>query len=143
MMTDMVLRGPSQYDCLLVYESVVIDRLKAAEGRWGGLHVVYPKYNLWNENPYYILDVPWSDAAHRQAAEAFLEFLMSEPAQRAALTHGFRPGNPDVHIKDLPDSPFTLYDKSGLKIDLNTVCEPPKAAVVNTLIEIWEKRASR
>lgn len=143
MMRDMVLRGPSTYDALLVYESVVIDYLKGAEGRWGGLHVIYPKYNMWNENPYYILDVPWSDAAHRQAAETFLDFLMSDAAQRESLRHGFRPGNPNVPIKDIPDSPFVMYEKSGLRVDLSTVCEPPKAAVVNTLIEIWEKRVGK
>ncbi len=143
MMKDMVLRGPSTYDALLVYESVVIDYLKGAEGRWGGLHVIYPKYNMWNENPYYILDVPWSDADHRQAAEEFLAFLMSDAAQRESLRHGFRPGNPNVPLKDVPDSPFVQYEKSGLRVDLSTVCEPPKAAVVNTLIEIWEKRVGK
>jgi hypothetical protein len=33
MMRGMVLRGPSSYDSLCVYESVVIDYLKSAEGR--------------------------------------------------------------------------------------------------------------
>ncbi len=33
LMRDMVLRGPSTFDGLFVYESVVIDYLKSAEGR--------------------------------------------------------------------------------------------------------------
>src|SRR4029453_1203983 len=41
-----VLRGPSTFDVLLVYESVAIDYLKSAEGRWGELHVDYPKRNM-------------------------------------------------------------------------------------------------
>ena len=143
MMKNMVLFGPSTYDCLLVYESVVIDYLKAAEGKWGGLHVVYPKKNMWNENPYYILDVPWSDADHRKAAETFLDFLMSESVQRESLRHGFRPGSPTVAIKDVPDSPFVTYEKSGLRIDVPSVCEPPSATVVNTLIDIWERRVGK
>lgn len=143
MMKNMVLYGPSTYDAVFVYESVVIDYLKPAEGKWGGLHVIYPKKNMWNENPYYILDVPWSDADHRQAAEVFLEFLLREDVQRESLRHGFRPGNPNVAIKDVPDSPFVLYEKSGLKIDVPSVCEAPKAAVVNTLIDIWERRVGR
>ena len=43
-----------------------IDYLKNAEGRWGELRVVYPELNMWNDNPYYVLDVPWSTAAQRE-----------------------------------------------------------------------------
>lgn len=30
--------------------------------RRGELHIAYAEPNLWNEHPYSILDVPWSDA---------------------------------------------------------------------------------
>ena len=63
LMREMVLRGPSQYDCMLVYENLAIDYLEDARDRWGELHVDYPEPNIWNEHPYYILDVPWSDPA--------------------------------------------------------------------------------
>jgi Ca-activated chloride channel family protein len=99
MMRDMVLRGPSSYDALFVYESVVIDYLKSAEGRWGELRVAYPRQNMWNDNPYYILDAPWSSKAQRDAASVFLDYLLSEPVQRESLKHGFRPGNPTVPIR--------------------------------------------
>src|SRR5260370_842389 len=82
MMREMVLKGPSSYDALFVYESVTIDYLKNAEGRWGQIRVVYPEYNAWNENPYYIIDAPWSSKDQRKAAEAFLAFLLSEPIQK-------------------------------------------------------------
>ncbi len=72
LMREMVLKGPSSYDALLVYESVAIDYLKNAEGRWGPIHVIYPEYNIWNENPYYILNASWSSDDQRQAAQAFL-----------------------------------------------------------------------
>ena len=78
LMEEMVLRGPSQYDCLVLYENLAIDYMKAARERWGELCVDYPDPNLWNEHPYYILDVPWSEAEPAQAAAAaFLDFLMS------------------------------------------------------------------
>ena len=84
LMKEMVLEGPSRYDALLVYESVAIDYFQSAEGRWEPLQVIYPPYNLWSENPYYVLDAPWTTPAHQKAAEAFLKFLMSEPAQAKA-----------------------------------------------------------
>ncbi len=89
LMREMVLRGPSQYDCLLIYENLAIDYLGAAKDRWGELHVDYPEPNIWNEHPYYILDVPWSDARQRAAAAGFLKFLMSEPIQKRAARAWF------------------------------------------------------
>lgn len=138
LMRDMVLKGPSAFDTVVVYENVAIDYLKNAEGRWGELRIVYPSRNMWNENPYYILDVPWSTSEHREAAERFLEFLSSEPIQKQSLTHGFRPGNPAVPVR-VPDSPFTQYQRFGLKIDLGTVCDPPPAEVLNNLLAGWER----
>jgi ABC-type Fe3+ transport system substrate-binding protein len=142
MMRDMVLRGPSSYDALFVYESVVIDYLKNAEGRWGKLHIVYPNLNMWNDNPFYVLDAPWSKDEHRRAATAFLDFLMTEPIQKQSLTHGFRPGNPSVSIKQA-DSPFVQYGSFGLRVDLTTSCEPPGSAVIQNLLESWQRSNTR
>ena len=138
MMREMVLKGPSSYDALFVYESVAIDYLKNAEGRWGQLRVVYPEYNAWNENPYYIIDASWSSKDQRKAAETFLAFLLTEPIQRESLVHGFRPANPNVPVK-FPDSPFVKYADYGVKVDLAKICEPPRAEVVNNLLQSWQR----
>jgi len=138
MMKEMVLKGPSSYDALFVYESVTIDYLKNAEGRWGQLRIVYPEYNAWNDNPYYIVDAPWSSKEQRKAAETFLAFLLSEPIQKESLVHGFRPANPSVPVK-FPDSPFVKYADYGIKVDLAKICEPPRAEVVNNLLQSWQR----
>lgn len=136
MMKEMVLKGPSTFDALMVYENVAIDYLKNAEGRWGTLRVVYPHRNAWNENPYYIINALWSTDKQREAANMFLEFLLSEPIQKRSLVHGFRPGNPAVAIK-FASSPFVMYEQYGLKIDIPLVCDPPKAEVINNLLASW------
>lgn len=138
MMKEMVLKGPSSYDALLVYESVTIDYLKNAEGRWGQLRVVYPEYNAWNENPYYIIDASWSSKDQRKAADTFLAFLLSEPIQKESLVHGFRPANPNVPVK-FPDSPFVKYTDYGVRVDLAKICEPPRGEVVNNLLQSWQR----
>jgi Ca-activated chloride channel family protein len=138
MMRDMVLKGPSSYDAVFVYESVAIDFLKNAEGRWGRIKIVYPEYNSWNESPYYILNATWVAPAQRKAAEAFLGFLMSERVQKEALTHGFRPGDPKVPVK-FANSPFVTYAPYGVQVDLQKVCEPPKAEVVTNLLASWQR----
>jgi ABC-type Fe3+ transport system substrate-binding protein len=138
MMREMVLKGPSSYDALIVYESVAIDYLKNAEGRWGQLRVVYPEYNAWNDNPYYIIDAPWSSKDQRKAAETFLQFLLSEPIQKESLTHGFRPANPSVPVK-FPDSPFVKYADYGIRVDLAKICDPPRGEVVSNLLQSWQR----
>jgi len=138
LMKEMVLKGPSSYDAAIVYENVSIDFLKNAEGRWGQIRVIYPEYNIWNENPYYIIDAPWSTSDQRKAAQTFLEFLLSERIQREALVHGFRPANPNVPVK-FAESPFVMYAGSGVQIDLGKICDPPKAEVVNNLLASWQR----
>jgi ABC-type Fe3+ transport system substrate-binding protein len=140
MMKDMVLRGPSSYDALFVYENVAIDYLKNAEGRWGNLRVVYPTRNFWNENPYYIIDAPWSTPEQKKAARIFVDYLLSESIQKQSLDHGLRPGNPQVPVR-FPESPLVQYEKYGLQIDIERTCEPPKAEVINNLLAGWQRSA--
>jgi Ca-activated chloride channel family protein len=142
MMRDMVLKGPSSFDALFVYESVVVDYLKNAEGRWGRLRIVYPNLNMWNDNPFYVLDAPWSKDDQRRAVSKFLDFLMTEPIQKQSLSHGFRPGNPAVSIKSA-DSPFVQYGSFGLRVDLTTSCDPPGSAVISNLLESWQRSNNR
>ena len=135
MMREMVLRGTSQYDCLLIYENLAIEHLGAAKDRWGELHVDYPEPNIWNEHPFYILDVPWSDSRKRAAAAEFLKFLMSEPIQKRALQYGFRPGNPLVSVR-FPESPLVRHANHGVRIDLPRMCEPANDEVLQELIAL-------
>ncbi len=139
MMKEMVLKGPSTYDALFLYESAVIDYLKNAEGRWGELRVAYPHYNIWNDNPAYILDVPWSSPAQRSAASAFVDYLLSEPVQKTSLIHGFRPSNPAVAING-PDSPFTLGQRYGIRMEPGQICENPKAEIIHNLLATWQRQ---
>ena len=138
LMQEMILKGPSAYDAVFVYENLAIESLLKAEGRWGKLRIVYPEYNFWNENPYYIINAPWSTADQRKTADAFLDFLLSEPVQKESLKHGFRPANPQIPVKS-PDSPFVQYAGNGVSFDVPRMCEPAKPEVVSALLASWER----
>ena len=138
MMKEMVLKGPSSFDGLCVYENVAIDYLRNAEGRWGELHVAYPEHNLWNDNPYYILNASWSSPEQRRAAGAFLDFLLSTRVQQEALVHGFRPANTDVAVR-FPESPFVKNARYGVRVDPPVQAEAPSAEVLNNLLAIWQR----
>ena len=141
-MKEMVLKGPSAYDGLCVYESVAIDYLRNAQGRWGDLRVTYPVPNAWNDNPAYIIDAPWSSADQRAAAGRFLDFLLAEQAQRKALEHGFRPGDPAVPIT-APGSPFLDLAGYGLRIELPEVVQSPSGEVIANLLAGWQRAVGR
>jgi ABC-type molybdate transport system substrate-binding protein len=140
LMTSMVQRGPSTYDCVVVYEANAIERLDQAAGRYGDLRVVYPPTNYWNDNPYYVIDAPWTSAEQQQAAKQFLDFLLSEPVQRQALiAHGFRPANLSVTTNG-PDSPLVKHAAAGLRVDVpGTFVETPKGEVLESLLLAWQR----
>jgi len=141
-MKEMVLKGPSAFDGLCVYESVAIDYLRNAQGRWGDLHITYPSPNAWSDNPAYLIDAPWSSTEQRAAAGRFIDFLLSPTSQRKALEHGFRPGDPAVPIKE-PGSPFIELAKYGLRIDLPQVVETPSGEVISNLLAGWQRAVGR
>jgi ABC-type Fe3+ transport system substrate-binding protein len=135
---EVVLRGPAAYDMVFTTEAAAVAALPLAQTRFGEMRIVYPRRNLWNDNPYYILDVPWNSDAQRKAAKAFLDFLMTETSQKKALQYGFRPADPHVALTDA-DSPFVLYAKNGLKNDVGEVCEQPKPETIENLLAAWQR----
>jgi hypothetical protein len=102
-------------------------------GTGGEFYVAYPNPNVWNEHPYSILDVPWSDAQQRKAAADFLTYLTNESVQRRVPEHGFRPGDPQVSVTT-PESPLVRHQRSGRKIHLPVMSEPPTADVNTNLL---------
>ena len=142
--------GPTGYDALLSYENLLVESVDLARkkhGVNGQLDVVYPEPNIMNENPYYILNTPWSHTKEKRGAKEFLNFLLTEEMQRLALKHGFRPGNSKLPI-DASDSPLLRFRKNGLKLDLDELrmCEFPDATVLQMLLDLYdhiEKRSPK
>jgi ABC-type Fe3+ transport system substrate-binding protein len=137
-MKRMVVTGPSLYEVVCTYESLAIRYLRNAESRWQPVHIDYPALNKWNDSPYIIVNAPWSTAGQKESAGKFLDFLLSEPAQKEALRLGFRPANPDVPMK-FPESPFEMYARYGLKLEVPEDCETPKDKIIDALLDLWNK----
>jgi serine/threonine protein kinase/ABC-type Fe3+ transport system substrate-binding protein len=141
-MKRMVVDGPSRFEVVCTYEDLAIRYLRNAESRWQPIHVDYPALNKWNDNPYIIVKEPWSTIEQREIAGKFLDFLLSEPAQKEALRLGFRPANPDIPMK-FPESPFEIYAQYGLKLEVPVDCETPKDKVIDALLDNWKKNKSQ
>jgi len=139
LMKEMLRYGPSQLNAIMVYENLALSNLKNAQGRWGKLKMVYPTRSVWNDNPYYILDVPWTTPEHQNAAKLFQDFLLSEKAQKVARDeYLFRPANVDVPII----GEGSAFDKLQDIIEINIpVIRRPSAKVLKQLIQTWERYA--
>ncbi len=82
-------------DVALTYENEVYAGWLA-----GGVYeLIYPTSTIRIENPVAVIDTYVDAHGTREVAEAFVNFLWSEDAQRIFANHGFRPVNPIVRAE--------------------------------------------
>jgi serine/threonine protein kinase len=137
-LTDMIRFGPSKYDVSVVYEAAVLSEFENAEGRGAKLKVCYPTPTVWSDHPAALLAAPWVSEAQRQMAREYIAYLRSEPAQREALTYGFRPADTSVKITAAErENPFTRHANSGIAIQAPSAVEMPAGPVVRKLMQMW------
>jgi Ca-activated chloride channel family protein len=137
LMTKMLRFGPAELNAIMVYENLALSNLEAAKGRWGKLKIIYPSRSVWNDNPYYILDVPWSTPEHKDAAKLFQDFLLSPKAQKVARDeYLFRPASIDLPILDQDSAFAKLTDVVEINV---AAIQRPKAKVLKQLTQIWER----
>ena len=101
------------------------------------LVAIYPaEGTFWHDNPFIIMAS--ATAEEQEAAERFYEFLLTEESQRAAMSYGFRPANPNVPLTD-PISPAFGADPQGVQ----TVLEVPSAEVIVAVKNSWALNRKR
>lgn len=145
-MKQIVTYGPSKYDLIAVYESTAIEQASNAVGRYGPLRVYYPPATVLSDHPFCVLNADWVTPDKAQAAQVFIDYLLSQPAQeKALLKHGFRPVEPTISLTQ-PGSPFSAGNpvgNIGLAVDLPPQVELPPGDVLNTLLDFWSRSAVR
>jgi hypothetical protein len=141
-MSDIVAKGPSQYDFGVVYENLALQSMEAAQQRQGQpLRIFYPPATLLSDHPFAILDRPSVTPEQRAAAVVFRDFLRSNAMQKLALQYGFRPAEPSVAIAgDGASNPFKKYAGSGVQIQIAQPAQVPPAEVVRSLLDVWKSQ---
>jgi len=140
---DMVAFGPSKYDLIAVYESSAIGQMANAANRYGQLRIYYPPATLWSDHPFCVLKADWVTPDHAQAAQLFINYLTSQPAQSVALLkYGFRPTLNTVSL-DQPGSPIQQYAADGILKDIPPLVEVPAGGVLDTLLQFWSRNVKR
>lgn len=134
----MLGRGPSFLSAAVLYENLVVDSYTRPEFQTRDLDLVcvYPKEGtFWIDNPFYVLDAPWSDAQHKDAAGMFRTFLLSPEEQAVAMTKfGFRPSDPKIAMAAPLDAAHGVNPKEP-----QTLLEVPSTDVVEDALALWTK----
>jgi hypothetical protein len=145
LMQKVITYGPSTYDFVAVYEATAIEQAENAIGRYGELRVYYPPATLWSDHPFCVLNAEWVEPEQQKAAQLFLDYLVSKPAQELALLkYGYRPVDTSIPLEQ-PGSPFDRYAANGFRADLSFLPEVhvPPGSTLNTLRDFWARNVSR
>ncbi|WP_434779851.1 sulfate ABC transporter substrate-binding protein [Neisseria sp. Ec49-e6-T10] len=84
-------------DVLITFENEA--EMVAREFGRGSFQVVYPKLSISAENPVAVVDKVVTKKGTQKAAEAYLKYLWSEPAQELAAKNFLRPQNAKIAQK--------------------------------------------
>jgi len=136
---DMFQKGPSTGDGLIAYESSVLEAL-SGNPSYSNVRIGYPKFNFWNDHPFFVLDVPWSSSAQRKAANEFQEFLLSDAAQKKVMEFGLRPASTRVSLRG-DGTLWTRFQKLGVSIDVRSAVADPNVSIVRALTDVFKDSA--
>jgi hypothetical protein len=145
LMEKVIAYGPSTYDFVAVYEATAIEQAENAVGRYGELRVYYPPATLWSDHPFCLVNADWVAPDQQKAAQLFIDYLTSKPAQELALLkYGYRPVELSIPLEQ-PGSPFDRYAANGFRADLSFLPEVqvPPGSALNTLRDFWARNVNR
>jgi len=133
-------RGTSYLSAAVLYESSVIESYGPEYRLPFPVVAIYPKEgSFWSDHPVGIVEREWVGADEREAAQAYVRYLL-EPAQQArAIPHGFRPAAVDVTLAAPIDAAHGVDPKQP-----QTTLEVPSAPVIEATLRLWRehKRAA-
>jgi serine/threonine protein kinase len=134
-LVEMQARGPEFLDAVTTYEEEVIElNREGGATRGDPIVAVYPQDGtVQPTHPFAILrGAPWVEARKAEAAQVFLDYLLSFEQQLRLAEQGFRPVHPDVAWGD----EFRRY---GATPDANLVLvDLPEPDVIDAVVNLWE-----
>src|SRR5260221_11303639 len=96
---------------------------------------IYPKEGtFWSDHPVGVVEREWVTPAHREAADAYIKFLLDRPQQERAMAFGFRPSDPQVPLA-APLDPAHGIDPREPK----TTLPVPTVEVMDGVKKLWHE----
>ena len=142
-MENFIRQGPSLYDVVIVYEATAIAEMPRAIGRWEPLRVFYPSINIWSDHPACLFAGDWVTAGPaRGGASSSSTSSCRRRFSSVRCKQGFRPGNLDVPvIAQDSDNPFHRYADMGVRVDVPRIATSPDGAVLQALLQTFQRNA--
>jgi Ca-activated chloride channel family protein len=132
----MFANGPQYLSAAVLYENMVIESYGAGHpGKAFDVVALYPKEGtFWSDHPVGVVERPWVGDEHREAAKAYVKYLLDRPQQEKALAHGFRPGDVGVPLAAPIDAAHGVNPQEP-----KTTLEVPPVEVMTAIKELWQR----
>ena len=132
---QMFSTGPQYLSAAVLYENMVIESY-SQNNRPFPVVAIYPKEGtFWSDHPIGIVEREWVTPEHRDAAKAYIQFLLQRPQQEKAITYGFRPGSVDVPLASPIDEAHGVDPKEP-----KTTLEVPTVPVMDAILNLWQQK---
>lgn len=132
---EYIAQGPQYLDFVALEENdlIYINRGLTEYEPPEKLVALYPSDGtFWHEHPMGIVNADWTTQEQRDAAEVFIDYVLTPDVQRAIMAQGFRPANPDVAL----DFPFVA--ENGVDPAQPTaVLDVPAPDVIAAIQQSW------
>ena len=140
---DMALMGAGYGDVGLFLEADALQNAKGIQKSWEPIKIYYPEFISWFDYPFSIWTGIETTALQKNAALDFQKYLLAEPAQKDALTYGFRPTNSNVSVMDasVQGNLFVAWKDIGVeeKINRANVMRNPDWATLDAVNQWFKK----
>lgn len=128
--------GPQYLSAAVLYENMVIESYGQASNLPFPVVAIYPKEGtFWSDHPIGIVEREWVTPDHREAAKAYIQYLLQRPQQEKAVTYGFRPGAVDIPLASPIDTAHGVDPREP-----KTTLEVPTAPVMDAILNLWQQQ---
>ncbi|HEY3617547.1 MAG TPA: VWA domain-containing protein [Candidatus Sulfotelmatobacter sp.] len=131
---QMFSSGPQFLSAAVLYENMVIESYSQNNLPFPVV-AIYPKEGtFWSDHPVGIVERDWVTPEHREAAKAYIQYLLQRPQQERAITYGFRPGAVEVPLASPIDEAHGVDPKEP-----KTTLEVPSVPVIDAILKMWQQ----
>jgi len=132
---QMFSSGPQYLSAAVLYENMVIESYSQNNLPFPVV-AIYPKEGtFWSDHPVGIVERDWVTPERREAAKAYIQYLLQKPQQERAITYGFRPGAVDVPLAAPIDEQHGVDPKEP-----KTTLEVPSVPVMDAILNLWQQK---
>jgi Ca-activated chloride channel homolog len=119
----------------VLYESNVIESYSARVAAPLPVVAIYPKEGtFWSDHPIAMVEADWMTPDLREAAKAYIQFLLDRPQQEKTLAFGFHPGDVSIPLAAPIDADHGVDPKEP-----KTTLEVPAVEVMDAIIKLWHE----